>query len=79
MSIPVHVNFMHVLFSCDQAVLIPAKPTRNRQKPQNFQRVGQLSAADNVAEDTVKPVGFMSGSFRVRFAMESPDLRPIDN
>ena len=57
----------------------PAKPTRNRQKTQNFQWIVQLSATDNVAEDTVKPVGLMSGSLRVRFGMESPDLRPIDN
>ena len=57
----------------------PAKPTRNQQKPQSFQWIGQLSATDNVAEDTVKPVGFMSGSFWVRFGMESPDLGPIYN
>ena len=57
----------------------PAKPIQNRQKPQNFQWIGQLSATDNVAEYTVKPVGFMSGSLRVRFGIESPDLRPIDN
>ena len=30
-----------------------AKPTRNRQKPQNFQWISQLSATDNVAEVTV--------------------------
>ena len=64
----------------------PAKPTRNRQKTQSFQWISQLSATDNVAEDTVKPVGFMSGSFRVGFGMESPDLgryitdmKPIEN
>ena len=49
------------------------------KKTPNFQWIGQLSATDNVAEDTVKPVGFMLGSLRVRFGMESPDLRPIDN
>ena len=57
----------------------PAKLTRNRQKPQSFQWIDPLSATDNVAEDTVKPVGFMSESFRVRFGMESPDLGPIYN
>ena len=36
-----------------------AKPTRNRQKTQHFQCIGQLSATDNVAEDTVQPVGLI--------------------
>ena len=64
----------------------PAKPTRNRQNPQNFQWIGQLSAIDNVAEDTVKAVGFMSGSSRVRFGMDRPiwdryitNITPIEN
>ena len=40
----------------------------------NFLMNRQLSATDNVAEDTVKPAGFMSVSFRIRFGTESPDL-----
>ena len=52
----------------------PAKPTRNRQKnPQNFQWIGQLSAIDNVAEDTVKPVGFMSGKIQYAIARFETD------
>ena len=63
--------------------LIPQSHRPNRhetdKKMQNFQWIGQLLATNNVAEDTEKPIGLMSRSFRVRFGMESPDLRPIDN
>ena len=50
-----------------------AKPTRNRQKPQNFQWIGQLSATDNVAEDIVKPVGVTSGENRYGIAQFETD------
>ena len=52
------------------------QPTRNRQKPQHFHWIGQLSAIYNVAEDTIKPdrahVRVISGKIRA-------DLRPISN
>ena len=39
----------------------PANRHETDKKTQIFQSIGQLSATDNVAEDTVKPVGFHVG------------------
>ena len=50
----------------------PTKLTQNQQKRKIHHWIGQLSITDKVAAGTVKIV---SGSFRVRFGMESADLR----